>query len=744
MKNFLKKLGIGLLTFLFFSQSVSAIDIVTSSGVWYRNGDNMQLNPSTLHVGSSPSPIAKIWVTDMNVAGTLTVSGITMTGNLDLDGYNLIMDTDGDTQIVNDRDAVILDNEIGVAIGGAMDFLFQANIFSALSGSAFWLADDSTLRFGNTAVAPDSILNWNTAQTQDALFLGTGGSRNIVVADVANVNFDFAHGNSTDSTLFLHSRNQSTTQWLGLSHNATDAVLATGTGNIAFAPSSGIVSTNGLVNFSAGLAITAASYQIGRDADATNQLHFNVPTGASFEFSVNDVAAALVYSNIFYAPIFASLSGTTLVRSDVTDGGGAQTAVRLYSNTVFTNPASKLFALKNGVAGSDLFYVDMAGVVIGTSFQIASVATYGSSALVDVVREYGTANGLRIRGNMADGAAAYGVKIGATTPLTVAGAKIAAFFSDSFTTEKASVNLNGYWQSPGATYTIGATDIVTLNAAAHTGLNVQFIDFDVNSAGVNGLAIDGEVSTALSGGEAMNGLAIDVNGNAGDLATSQNNGLFITSAGTTSISGAGLNTGIRMNGYWDTGILISRSVNFTGIDTETSMDMNVSPIFTLTKPAAGQYTLFGANIDLSGITVNAGAGTSIFAALRLVANTDIDVGTNYALFVEDGASRFGGRILAFKGADVTPAATVTLGFGNAFAVSASATAIDCITTTDWTPGSEVTFVFAGISTVNDSTGGCGANTANVDLTAAFVSTAGDTLKIIFNGTNWSQIASSVN
>lgn len=194
-----------------------------------------------------------------------------------------------------------------------------------------------------------------------------------------------------------------------------------------------------------GTAIRNTQYQIGRDADATNQLHFNVPTGTSFEFSVNDVPAALVYSNIFYAPIFASLSGTTLVRSDVTDGGGAQTAVRLYSNTVFTNPASKLFALKNGVAGSDLFYVDMAGVAVGASFQIPAVATYGASTLVDVVREYGTANGLRLRGNMGNVASAYGVKIGVTTVLTDPTAKIVGFFNDTgtFTVEKAAIDLNG-------------------------------------------------------------------------------------------------------------------------------------------------------------------------------------------------------------------------------------------------------------------------------------------------------------
>ena len=50
------------------------------------------------------------------------------------------------------------------------------------------------------------------------------------------------------------------------------------------------LSLNNQISWSAGAAVTAAAYSIGRDADVTNQLHMNVPTGASFEWSVNDVA----------------------------------------------------------------------------------------------------------------------------------------------------------------------------------------------------------------------------------------------------------------------------------------------------------------------------------------------------------------------------------------------------------------------------------------------------------------------
>jgi len=47
---------------------------------------------------------------------------------------------------------------------------------------------------------------------------------------------------------------------------------------------------NDAVRFDTGVAIIAASYSAGRDVDGTNQLHLNVPTGATLEFSVNDVA----------------------------------------------------------------------------------------------------------------------------------------------------------------------------------------------------------------------------------------------------------------------------------------------------------------------------------------------------------------------------------------------------------------------------------------------------------------------
>ena len=216
------------------------------------------------------------------------------------------------------------------------------------------------------------------------------------------------------------------------------------------------------------------------------------------------------------------------------------------------------------------------------------------------------------------------------------------------------------------TINLGATEVFTINGIAHNGTNVVSIDFDVNSASVSGLKIEGDVSTALSTGETMNGISIDVDGLAGDHANSNINGLRLTSTNVT----GGSNTAINITGAWDTGIsvtgaktLIDAFVNstttgytnnygvinlnrtgaFTGVDTETAIELNILPQPTITEPGAGSFTFIGTNIDLSGIAVTAGLGTSVITALRVSACTAGDAGTNLALDIV-GRSRFAGDV----------------------------------------------------------------------------------------------------
>jgi len=74
-------------------------------------------------------------------------------------------------------------------------------------------------------------------------------------------------------------------------YDATDMVI-----NTRVAGSGDLVTHSQLV-WGTGVAVTAADYSIGRDADGTNQLHFNVPSGAGYEFSVADGAKFIVKTN---------------------------------------------------------------------------------------------------------------------------------------------------------------------------------------------------------------------------------------------------------------------------------------------------------------------------------------------------------------------------------------------------------------------------------------------------------------
>jgi hypothetical protein len=79
------------------------------------------------------------------------------------------------------------------------------------------------------------------------------------------------------------------------------------------------------ISFGAGTAVTAGNYSVGRDADGTNQWHANVPTGASFEFSVNDVAQLTL-----------NVSTLGLATNTITGVGSAITGTALTALTIST------------------------------------------------------------------------------------------------------------------------------------------------------------------------------------------------------------------------------------------------------------------------------------------------------------------------------------------------------------------------------------------------------------------------
>lgn len=74
--------------------------------------------------------------------------------------------------------------------------------------------------------------------------------KNMVLGTKANWLYEYQHSASSNPTLFIHSNNQSTTEWISVSDDGTDGVIATGAGDLKFSPAGGNVDidSNNLVN----------------------------------------------------------------------------------------------------------------------------------------------------------------------------------------------------------------------------------------------------------------------------------------------------------------------------------------------------------------------------------------------------------------------------------------------------------------------------------------------------------------
>jgi hypothetical protein len=124
----------------------------------------------------------------------------------------------------------------------------------------------------------------NINQTPDTGMLMTGSLGNSwVIAETADLSFDFAHAAQTDPTLFIHSHNQNTTQWISFYHDGTNALINTGAGILGFqangntrvgVDNGGITLSNNFVAW--GTNFTSQDVFLAREAAATLQMGVDV------------------------------------------------------------------------------------------------------------------------------------------------------------------------------------------------------------------------------------------------------------------------------------------------------------------------------------------------------------------------------------------------------------------------------------------------------------------------------------
>jgi hypothetical protein len=203
----------------------------------------------------------------------------------------------------------------------------------------------------------DSTFIYSTAQTPDATQLTTGAdSRAIIVVETADAAFDFAHPLQTNPTIFVHSANQSTTEWISMTHDATNGVLDVGAGSVSvpdgiITPS---VTTTSASPATAGLVRTQNNENAicSRDsANTTNyclrlsNLNYWTPTGNGYLltdaklFAFGDSADSFFLYSTVHTPDAMTVTTSTesnafviYERADYTSG------ITLNSGIAYTDP----------------------------------------------------------------------------------------------------------------------------------------------------------------------------------------------------------------------------------------------------------------------------------------------------------------------------------------------------------------------------------------------------------------------
>lgn len=109
----------------------------------------------------------------------------------------------------------------GVVLGGS-----SSTASSSDKGICFGTGCASSTNF--------SRIMWSTSDTVDTALLQTGSISNAwLIVERSDTGFDFAHAQQTNPTIFIHSANQSTTQWIGLTHDQTNGKISVGAGGLS-------------------------------------------------------------------------------------------------------------------------------------------------------------------------------------------------------------------------------------------------------------------------------------------------------------------------------------------------------------------------------------------------------------------------------------------------------------------------------------------------------------------------------
>jgi len=235
--------------------------LVSHDGVIQKPGTDYSLASGGTQITFSTAPAsgASIFIVEISgaVGGPL---------DSDLNGSELILDTDGDTSITADTD-----DQIDIKVAGADDFQIVANNFKVLSGSTL------TIESGGTITNSGTANNFGTT---------TIGGLTDVTMDATNFADGLLIQPNSDGSAPTTGTLSTAIENIGIGHN-TFSALTSGDYNTAYGSRAGTALTTGsenqLFGKSAGGSITTGQY---------NHI-FGMNAGASFDTESNNVAFGL-------------------------------------------------------------------------------------------------------------------------------------------------------------------------------------------------------------------------------------------------------------------------------------------------------------------------------------------------------------------------------------------------------------------------------------------------------------------
>ena len=568
------------------------------------------------------------------------------------------------------------------------------------------------------------------------------------------------------------------------------------------------------IQWGAGVAVTAGNYSVGRNADGTNLMQFNVPTGAAFEFSINDVAqitGGLGAWNYAAGASFAggaanyiigrNADGTNLMQYNVPTGAShefsindvAQIAIGggQFSFITGTATAGASYSVGRNADGTNLMQynvptgashefsvndvTEMTLSATAVNFQDNSITTTGGGSLTGTWTDLGSVTTVDINGGTIDGVTIGGAVAGAITGTTItvntnlvpdandgAGLGISGTaFSDLFLASGGVIN----WAAGDVTLT-HATDALTM-----AGGNLTVTQPVFTSGSPTGLTFTGGAHTTLTAGNLIDvnfnlartvqfttGAAFDYYGVQISAPTLGATAATQTISGTTMFIGGGPIAGTNVTLSGSTALEVDGW--FSNSDIADTVFIDYPEIATgfgaATERAAlrigGDTFILGNQTatltDLAAISIGQATFTStdlvrtvtnpsaIYIEGAPVASTNVTF-TNgpYSLFVDAGAARFDGAVaLGAQQSLTVNSTTPSVSAGSHFVTANSAGTV----ISNFTSGHNGQIL---VVEINDANTDFDCTASNLNCGGADITTpaAGDLFTFAYDGTNWNLI-----